>query len=224
MLIFLDPGHGGKEQGVFDPGAVSGDLRECDLTLDICQRIKAKLEPYNVDVRLGPQASLFDRIKVANELKADYFLSVHINAGGGTGFESYTHPYAVPRTRALQDMIHSTVYTGFLAGQGVVDRGKKQANFYVLRETKMPAVLLECLFIDKEEDAEKLKDAAFLDGLANEIAYGLVVAFGLQRKNPEPIPDQCAELRQERDKLYAENQRLRQKIKQAYGVLATEAI
>ena len=187
-IIYGDPGHGGKEQGVFDPGAVGNNLRECDLTLDICQRIKAHLESYDVEFRIGPQGSLFDRIKLANELKADFFLSIHINAGGGTGFESFVYTEASGVTHQFQDIIHGAIVSGFLADQSIVDRGRKQANFYVLRETNMPAVLLECLFIDNEQDATLLGFGLFLDGLANEIAYGLVKALGLQCKVSQPVP------------------------------------
>ena len=210
-------GHGGKEKGVFDPGAVANDLRECDLTIDICRRIKDRLDAYAVDCRIGPQGSLFDRVKLANELQADFFLSVHVNAGGGTGFESYVHTNAPGKTRELQIVIHSASMS-FLRKHNIFDRGRKQADFYVLRETKMPAVLLECLFIDRKDDAAKLQDEAFRDGLSNEIAWGLVNAFGLGKKEPAQEAEQqycpnCA-------KLYEENQRLRQVLKQLASIAA----
>ncbi|OPY64066.1 MAG: Sporulation-specific N-acetylmuramoyl-L-alanine amidase [Pelotomaculum sp. PtaU1.Bin065] len=178
MILVLDKGHGGK-----DPGACGNGLEEANLTDDICNRIAAKLVPYDVQVEFAPRSSsLNERAAFANGLNADYFCSIHINAGGGTGFESYVHTGAGDDTERIRTILHSTIYSGFLAGQGVVDRGKKRANFAVLRETNMPAVLLENLFIDTATDAAKLKDSAFLDGLANEIAYGLVVALGLQKK------------------------------------------
>lgn len=213
--IIIDPGHGGKEKGVFDPGAVAGGLRECDLALDISKRVKIKLEPYEADVQIGPQGSLFDRVKIANELKADFFLSIHINAGGGTGFESYVYPTAPEVTKQLQGSIHKTVMA-YLSTKDVIDRGKKQKQLYVLHNTTMPALLLECLFIDHPEDAAKLKDAVFLDGLANNIAWALVVAFELKKK---ATSDPCADCQKARD-LVAENTRLRQVISQAQSALA----
>lgn len=117
----------------------------------------------------------------ANRLKADFYLSLHVNAGGGEGFESFVHPSGqgkeVDKTRSA---LHRQIVQ-YLARYQVRDRGQKYANFAVLRLAKMPAVLLECLFIDNAKDAALLKDQAFIDGLSNEIAYGLIIALGLER-------------------------------------------
>ena len=115
-------------------------------------------------------------------MKADYFCSIHINAGGGTGFESYVHPTVLGKpTDQLRAILHNQIMA-YLKKKNIKDRGKKAANFAVLRSTAMPAVLLECLFIDTKADAEKLANESFLQGLANEIAYGLVRALGLVKK------------------------------------------
>lgn len=176
-LIILNPGHCLPE----DPGACGNNLQEADLTVSICDRIISHLALYDVEVAVVRQNDLNLIACKANNLKADYFCSIHINAGGGEGFESYVHTNASEETEKLRSVVHDQTVR-FLAGQGVVDRSKKRANFAVLRQTNMPAVLLENLFIDNEQDATKLKDETFLDGLANEIAYGLVVALGLQKK------------------------------------------
>src|SRR5699024_1008638 len=64
----------------------------------------------------------------------------------------------------------------------VTDRGKKKANFAVLRETNMPAILPENLFIDRKEDAAKLKDSKFLDKVAKGHAIGIAKTLGLKKK------------------------------------------
>jgi N-acetylmuramoyl-L-alanine amidase len=223
MLIVGDPGHGSTENGVFDPGAVGNGLRECDLTLDIVRRAKDKLSAYEVDFRIAPQGSLAERVSFANDVCADFFLSVHVNAGGGTGFESYiwTFDYLDGTiTDELQAIIHHAVM-GYLGPQSLTDRGPKAANFEVLRETDMPALLLECLFIDNPWDSAKLKDNAFLNGLANEIAWGLVRAFNLQKKDPCANCQKVNELIIESGKIFAENTRLRQIISQVQGVLSS---
>ena len=90
--IFIDPGHGGT-----DPGAVGNGLQEKNLTLSIATQIRDMLvsEYENVEVRMSRTGdttlSLTERTNMANSWGADYFLSVHINAGGGTGFESFIH-------------------------------------------------------------------------------------------------------------------------------------
>src|SRR5690606_33010714 len=103
--------------------------------------------------------SLGERCRMANAWGADLFVSVHINAGGGTGFESYIYSGGVSAaTKKFQDVLHSTI----AAGCGLKDRGQKRANYHVLRETVMPAVLTENGFIDHKNDAAKLKDTAWL--------------------------------------------------------------
>ncbi len=118
---------------------------------------------------------------MANNLTAHYFCSIHVNSGGGTGFESYIYNGAKAETESLRNPVHSEV-AAYLRDAGFVDRGKKKADCYVLRETIMPAVLLENLFIDHTIDATSLKSAAFLDGLARAITGGLATALGLRPK------------------------------------------
>lgn len=225
MLIVGSPGHGSTEAGIFDPGAVGNGLRECDITLDLCKRIKNKLAPYDVDFIILPQLSLNERIMAANLLQADFYLSIHVNAGGGTGFESYIWTWAhLDETISdeLQAVIHGAV-VDYLNKYGVANRGQKAANFQELRETNMPAMLLENLFIDNLQDAARLKDDAFLDGLANEVAWGLVQAFSLRKRSGQDC-NNCQRVNEqiiERGKLFAEVTRLRQIISQASGVLAS---
>src|SRR5690606_33324558 len=105
MNLMLDPGHGGH-----DPGAVAHGLREKDLTLDIAQRIRHMLEAEyeGVEVRLTRESdtdvSLSQRARMANQWGADFFLSIHVNAGGGTGWESYRFPSVPARTVTYQDI------------------------------------------------------------------------------------------------------------------------
>jgi len=225
MLIVGSPGHGSTEAGIFDPGAVGNGLNECDITLDLCRRIKHKLAPYDVDFIILPQVSLGERIFIANLLQADFYLSVHVNAGGGTGFESYIWSWAhLDETISdeLQAVIHGAV-VGYLNRFGVANRGQKAANFRELRETDMPALLLENLFIDNPADAAKLKDDAFKSGLANEIAWGLVSAFNLKKRAVQDCKN-CQtvnELITDRGELFAEVTRLRQIISRASGILTS---
>lgn len=188
-VIVIDPGHGGH-----DPGAVGNDLREKDLTLAIAQRAANYLRVRGADVRLtrnddrvfhsNKAADLNARADFANNLHADYFVSIHINAGRGTGFESYIVPCVVNREAGRrQGILHSEVARVFHSA-GLPDRGKKTANFAVLRRTRMPAILLECGFIDRTEDALRLKNLAFLDNVAQAIARGAALASGLSKANP----------------------------------------
>lgn len=224
--ICISNGHGGiNDAGIFDPGAIGEGLIESDLTDDIGGRVVQKLSAYDCSVLLVPRTdSLAARAAYANKMGADLYLSIHVNGGGGTGFESYIWSFDhLDSTMAdeYQAIIHGAIM-GYLAPLGVANRGMKARNFDELRLTNMPAVLLENLFIDNTWDAAKLRDPAFRAGLANEIAWGCVRALDLKLKAVDPCLN-CAmvnELIIERGTLFAENTKLRQVIAQASGVLA----
>ncbi|WP_405079346.1 N-acetylmuramoyl-L-alanine amidase [Paenibacillus chitinolyticus] len=200
-VIVLDPGH-----GMNDPGAIGSGLMEKELTLKIASRIANKLQGL-ADVRMtrtddtafdtDKSADLKARCAFANRLQADYFVSVHINAGGGTGFEShvYSGTAASSRTETLRSVVHAKVAAAF-AKYGLQDRGRKSGDLAVLRQTVMPAVLLEYGFIDRAADASLLKNEAFLDQLAASTAEGLAEAFSLgplsvspDKSRPQAQPD-----------------------------------
>ena len=177
IKIFIDAGHGGK-----DPGAVGNGLLEKDLTLKIAKRVKELLAAYeNVEVKMSRTGdtypSLSDRTNAANTWKADFFLSIHINAGGGVGYEDFAYTGS-SKSIAYQNVIHAEIMNQI----DMKDRGKKQGNLHVLRESDMPAILTECGFIDNKGDAAKLKDDDFIEKLAIGHVNGLVKAFGLKKK------------------------------------------
>jgi N-acetylmuramoyl-L-alanine amidase len=117
----------------------------------------------------------------ANQAAADYFFSIHINAGGGTGFETFVYTGSSGATAAYQNVIHKRISLLYEMS-GFPNRGQKQANLAVLRETHMPALLLEYGFIDNAKDAAKLADPDWIERLAQATAAGVASSFGL----PEP--------------------------------------
>lgn len=179
--IVIDPGHGGT-----DPGAVNGSDYEKTFALDIGLKVRDWLTA-NTGARVlmtrstDTTVSLEERVRLANNNGADYFCSIHINAGGGTGFESFIYDGTVSqRTIDAQNTVHAAVMNRIGPKYGVRDRGKKRANFYVLRQTAMPAILLENLFIDTAGDLALLKNAAFIQDLSVAIGSGIAQAFGLR--------------------------------------------
>ncbi|MED4860148.1 N-acetylmuramoyl-L-alanine amidase [Bacillus atrophaeus] len=180
--IMIDPGHGGK-----DPGAVANGLKEKDLVLTIAKKTKKILEDqYGVTVRLTRSNDTFielsERARLANNWGADYFVSIHINAGGGTGFETYRYEKlsASSTTGKQQTKVHDAIYKKIKA-QSIKDRGNKAANLAVLRGTSMAATLTENLFIDRKEDAALLKQGSFINLLAEGHAEGIASAVGLKK-------------------------------------------
>src|SRR5690625_7943830 len=95
MKVFIDPGHGGR-----DPGATANGLQEKMICLQIAQKLnRILMETYNsVQTRLSRTTdqtlSLKVRTDMANRWGADYLISIHLNAGGGTGYESYIYDRA----------------------------------------------------------------------------------------------------------------------------------
>jgi len=179
--VVLDPGHGGK-----DPGATNGSYYEKNFNLAIAGKTARYINGrYNAAVYLTRISDiameLSDRANYANDLNADYFVSLHINAGQGTGFESYIYTFASTSSRKYRDILHNRV-AGFLITKNFKDRGKKKANFAVLRETAMPAVLLENLFIDCSKDLAFLKNNALLEQLSKTIGESIARALNLKTK------------------------------------------
>lgn len=179
--VWLDAGHGGT-----DSGALGNDLREKDLTLQLVLHAQAYLEQYYSDVEVQVTrstdvfVSLSDRASRANAWGADIFVSMHINAGGGTGFETYIHPTRdLNQSPILQKALHTEIYTAMRNFGTVADRGLKTANYAVLRETTMPAVLSENLFIDTVADADKLKSAKFVREVGEAHARGIAQYLSL---------------------------------------------
>lgn len=179
IKIFIDPGHGGR-----DPGATGNGLKEKDLTLLIATKIANKLAKYtDISTKLSRTTdttrSLNDRTKMANNWQADYLLSIHINAGGGTGYEDYTYNGPTnTNTQILRNTIHTEITKQIPT---VRNRGKKTANFHMLRESNMPAILTENLFLDNKSDAALLAKDSFLEKIAQGHTNGIVQAFQLTK-------------------------------------------
>ncbi|WP_309520675.1 N-acetylmuramoyl-L-alanine amidase [Peribacillus frigoritolerans] len=183
MKLYLDPGHGGS-----DPGAQSNGLMEKDITLDIALKIRTilKNDYENVEVRMSRTSdinkSLSQRTNEANSWGANYYLSIHCNAynGSAQGYEDYIHSSQSESstTAKYQDMIHSEV----MKVNQLSDRGQKKANFHVLRESNMPALLTENGFIDNVQDATLLKQSSWRQKVAQAHANGIAKAFSLKPK------------------------------------------
>ena len=181
--IVIDAGHGGN-----DPGASGYGLREKDMVLDIANKTALYLEENFTDVEVILTRSddvfleLKDRVKIANDLEADYFISLHLNAFNGIvgGFETFIFNGDVSQeTIDRQKDIHSYI----INEMKITDRRMKSANFHVLRESTMPALLIEYLFIDNEIENDLIRDESYRTFLAETTAEALAHSFDLERSN-----------------------------------------
>lgn len=186
--VWIDAGHGGK-----DPGAVGNGLQEKDIALTVSLGVKQFLEAEyeGVQVQLSRSTDVFlelkERTDVANKAGADLLVSIHCNAGGGAGgFESFRYTNASAASRSLQNVLHTEIMAA-LKPFGVIDRGQKAANLHMVRESKMPAVLTENLFIDVASDAAKLRREEVIDRLITCHVAGIAKYLGLKKKEGFPV-------------------------------------
>lgn len=194
VLIYLDAGHGGK-----DSGASKNGIMEKDIVLKICKKIQSKLGSFeNVRVAMSRDSDVFlsleERTKKANNMNADVLVSVHINSAQSTsarGFESYRYVNSDSGTMAFQNTMHQEIIRAM--GGGITDRGKKSANFHMLRDSKMKACLTENLFISSNADANLLKTDDFLEKIAQGHVNGLEKFLGLKRLERPPQKDPVEE-------------------------------
>jgi N-acetylmuramoyl-L-alanine amidase len=183
-LVVIDPGHGGN-----DPGAANSGygLVESKLTMQIALRLRSDLQrqgwrvvmtrdgDYEVGDPNGDDAQeLQARCDVANAAGARVFVSVHINSSVAHSLNGTTTYYWRPADRAFAQ----TVQTALVAADGIADDGIKRNNFYVIKHTDMPAVLVETAFLSNAGDAAELTHPAFLDKLAQGIANGIMEFTG----------------------------------------------
>ena len=184
-LVLLDPGHGGS-----DPGAVYNGLQEKDLNLKLALMVARKLNRVKVMLTRKEDnfVSLAERVAISKRLKPKLFLSLHANAGGGRGFESFihsshtaSHPAAV-----MQAGIHREIMAVLNRWQ-IIDRGCKRAGFYVLRMNPYPAVLIESLFIDHEAEARLWREESFVEALSSGVVNGIYRALNLEKSAVEEV-------------------------------------
>lgn len=186
--VWIDPGHGGK-----DPGAVGNGLKEKDIAFTVSLGVKQGLEAEyeGVQVQLSRSTDVFlelkERTDAANKAGADLLISIHCNAGGGAGgFETFRYTSASAASRSLQNVLHTEIMAA-LKPHGVIDRGQKAKNLHMCRESKMPAVLTENLFIDVASDAAKLKRQEVINALIAGHVAGIAKYLGIKKKEGYPV-------------------------------------
>ncbi|HEY9756264.1 MAG TPA: N-acetylmuramoyl-L-alanine amidase [Oculatellaceae cyanobacterium] len=180
--IVLDAGHGGS-----DPGAQRGDVQEKQITLDIIEKLRRRLEArgFRVSLTRGDDTfvSLEDRVRITNNLQPTLFLSVHINAMETAndihGIETY---YQTEQSRALADAIHENLVTRLDAP----DRAVRKARFYVINHTPVPAVLAEVGFISNKDERDKLISSDYQGRVASALEQGVMLYLDKQLARTQP--------------------------------------
>jgi N-acetylmuramoyl-L-alanine amidase len=148
--IWIDPGHGGT-----DPGAVANGIVEKNINLIVGLKLKELLEQKNIQVGItrtdDTYYSLTKRCDLANDFKADLFISVHHNAGKGDGYE-VIHSIVYGVGKKLADIVaqkFAELGQNPHGSKAVYSRKGENGDYYaVIRGTKMPAIITEFAFID----------------------------------------------------------------------------
>lgn len=171
-VICIDAGHGGG-----DSGAVNGNRYEKDATLCIALELGLLLMRGGYEVIFTHAEdcyrTLSERCKVSNDVGADAFISIHLNAAASktaSGIETWRFNNCGAITKKLA----SSIQTKLVADTKAKNRGVKVTkDFYVLKHTKAPAVLVECGFISNDEDCVNLFKADYQKKIATAIYKGI---------------------------------------------------
>lgn len=172
FTVVLDAGHGGEG----DAGAEYEGVKEKDITLPITLRAAELLREkgYNVvltrdgDERIG----LYDRAGAANAAEADIFVSIHANASDTNHDFQGTFTYSFPGS-SRGEKLARCIQDAVVQAAGSVDRGLLTNNYVVLRETVMPAALLETGFMSCHEELMRLVQPEYQEKLAQGVANGV---------------------------------------------------
>lgn len=192
--IYIDAGHGGK-----DPGAVGiGGVHEADINLIVAKHLKNELERNGQTVKMCRTTDVFkelaDRTAEANKWGADIYCSIHCNAyedASANGTETYVYKRGY-EAEQIADKVHAQLMLALKTKNRCLKtvNGKKvnvikEANYYVLRKTTMPAFLAELAFITNKEDCAKLVDSTYQKKCAIAICKGICTHLGITYKGEE---------------------------------------
>jgi N-acetylmuramoyl-L-alanine amidase len=176
-FIAVDAGHGGNDSGAANQRV---GINEKTVTLAISQRLKRILESRGHQVLMTRSEDVFvslgRRVELANTAGTEIFVSIHCNSAentNATGIETYHHPSST-NGRALATQAHEAMIAAFSSHN---NRGVKSANFQVLRDTQMPACLVETEFISNNQQAQFLANSANQEKIARAIADGVETYF-----------------------------------------------
>lgn len=190
-VIFLDPGHGGRDSGAF-----YYNIAEKDLNMQVYKKLRKELEGLGYTVLTSRESDVYvdfvtERSKMVNKTNADMFISIHFNATSNSasnvsGIQTYSyeqnpdyptkinsqwhnHPDRISESNRLAAAIHSSL----LAETGAKNAGLLHGSFAVLRETNKPAVLLELGYMSNFDENQRIRNDAYQNKLVKGIVKGI---------------------------------------------------
>jgi N-acetylmuramoyl-L-alanine amidase len=168
--VVIDPGHGGFDRG----GIPSNIIPEKGVALDVARRLRGYLADAGFRTVMTRSSDTFvtldGRVAIANRQRRAIFVSIHFYSArrrGANGIETF---YGSAKAKRLASLIQRYAMKT-TSGE---NRGIKKARFYVLRKSRIPAVLIECGFLTNRQDARRASRPAYRDQLARQIARAII--------------------------------------------------
>lgn len=181
-ILVLDAGHGLNTAGKQTMNGSRGIVKEWTMNDSVVRKITSILSAYNVtiyrtdDTSGKTDVSLSERVKRCNNYKPDLFVSIHHNAGGGTGTEVYWHTYGTAEDKKVAGIVAPKL----ASKTGMRNRGVKQAQFAVLG-CNATAILVEGGFMDTKADYEIITSDKGQQQYAEAVAESIIEYLGLKK-------------------------------------------
>jgi N-acetylmuramoyl-L-alanine amidase len=178
--VFLGVGHGGS-----DPGAVANGFKEKDLNLPIALSCRDVLERHGVNVLMSrtkdENDDLTEEIRECNAYDPDLCVDIHNNAGGGDGAEAFYYSGGGKSKELAQNILANIILIG-QNSRGIKTKLNSYGTDYYgfIRETKAPAVIVECAFVDNKNDLQIIDTAEEQNAMGVAIAKGILLTLGIE--------------------------------------------
>lgn len=185
--VFIGVGHGGS-----DPGAVANGFKEKDLNLAIATACYAELIRNGVSAKMSRMKNendtLDEEIKECNAFNPDLAIDIHNNAGGGDGVEAFYH-FGGGTSKTLAENVLAEIVKIGQNSRGAKTRKWGEVDYYgFIRETKAPAVVVECAFVDNKTDVQIIDTAAEQKKMGVAIAKGILKTLDIAYKAETTTP------------------------------------
>ncbi|MBP0727206.1 N-acetylmuramoyl-L-alanine amidase [Bacillus sp. RG28] len=184
FTLVLDAGHGGKDTGADGSTSKGATIYEKNITLRIVEYAKGYLSKLPIKIYFTRESdvypSLGDRVAFAKSKNASAFISVHLNASDGTGNGTETYYYngkiSSQSPTKLQDskLLAECIQKREVSKLNLKDRGVKSADYYVIKNNPMAAILTEVGFVDNKTDNAKLNDPYWQEQAGKQIYLGVL--------------------------------------------------
>ena len=177
--VFIGIGHGGS-----DPGAVANGLKESNLALDVGMRLNSLLKAAGVFTLVSRTADvdddLTDKIARCNVFNPDLALDIHINAGGGEGWEAFVYSGGGTSKLLAQNIEQEVKKITISRGLKTKLNSSGTDYFGFIRQIQAPSVILEAAFIDNAKDVERIKTGEGRQKFAEAYAAGILKTLGIK--------------------------------------------